>query len=353
MEYNYQIKAYYKKYTLRFRKPAKTSRDVMHEKISYFIFLKNEERRISIGECSPILGLSIDPINDFEQTLSRVCRIIETDNNEEPSFLNKYPSILFGLEQAKKGLKNENQLFFPSSFTEGKAGIPINGLIWMGDFSFMNEQIEQKIQQDYRCIKIKIGAHDWNDECQLLTKLRKEYSKDDLEIRVDANGAFTIKDAPRKLEKLNALEIHSIEQPIPAGNWNEMTKLCKNPDLLPIALDEELIGDKTKEEKRALLTAIQPKYIILKPSLLGGWEKSNEWIMIAEELNIEWWATSALESNVGLNGIAQWVFSKNNSMAQGLGTGALYTNNIPSPLKIVDTKLVHDSKRKWKWNNLF
>ena len=323
----------------------------MTHKVSYFIFLKTQNGEISIGECSPISGLSIDPINDFEQTLGRLCEAIE--NNIEKSIkLDLYPSIQFGLEQAKKGLKKGNQMFFSSPFVEGKKGIPINGLVWMGDFSFMNKQIRQKIEQGYKCIKIKIGAHNWKDERRLLSKLRDEYSKDDLEIRVDANGAFAIEDAPTKLKELKTLDIHSIEQPIPTGYWQEMAKLCENPELLPIALDEEIIGNKTKEEKRSLLTIIKPRYIIIKPSLLGGWGKSDEWINLAEELGIQWWVTSALESNVGLNAIAQWVATKNNSKVQGLGTGVLYTNNIPSTLEIIDTKLFYNPKNKWVWNNL-
>ena len=248
--------------------------------------------------------------------------------------LKTFPSIQFGVEQAFRSVVAPQWYeLFPSNFTKGKDAIPINGLIWMGSPDFMKEQIKEKLAQGFRCIKMKIGAIDFEEEYRILKALRNEFSASDIEIRVDANGAFQATEALRYLERLATLQLHSIEQPIRAGQWEAMAELCEQTPL-PIALDEELIGIFTREEKQRLLREIQPQYIILKPSLIGGYSGSEEWITLAETLGIGWWVTSALESNIGLNAIAQWTYTLRNPMPQGLGTGTLYTNNIPFPLYV-------------------
>ena len=245
-----------------------------------------------------------------------------------------FPSIQFGVEQAFRSVTASQWYeLFPSDFTTGKDAIPINGLIWMGSPDFMKAQIKEKLAQGFRCIKMKIGAIDFEEEYRILKALRNEFSASDIEIRVDANGAFQATEALVYLERLAALQLHSIEQPIRAGQWEAMAELCEQTPL-PIALDEELIGVFTSEEKQRLLREIQPQYIILKPSLIGGYRGSEEWITLAETLGIGWWVTSALESNIGLNAIAQWTYTLHSPMPQGLGTGALYTNNLPFPLYV-------------------
>ncbi len=234
-------------------------------------------------------------------------------------------------------MEHQGDLYFPSDFTEGKDSIKINGLIWMGDVNYMQSQIEEKIRDNFSCIKLKIGT-DWDSEKEILKSLRKEFSKDQIELRVDANGAFSLEQAKVVLQELADLDIHSIEQPIEAGNWKAMADLCKNTPT-PIALDEELIGVLNFESKKDLLREISPQYIILKPSLIGGFSGSDEWIDLAEKNNIGWWITSALESNIGLNAIAQYTYTKNSPMPQGLGTGGLFTNNFPSPLALEGEKL--------------
>ncbi|MDO5614900.1 MAG: o-succinylbenzoate synthase, partial [Cruoricaptor ignavus] len=257
--------------------------------------------------------------------------------NEDYSFLKEkllhFPSIWFGYEQAILNLKYGNDIYFPSEFTNGKDSIKINGLIWMGTPDFMQQQIEEKLHLGFDCIKLKIGV-DWDSEKEILKQLRQLFPKEKLELRVDANGAFDYNKAKTVLQELAELQIHSIEQPIKAGNTGEMAKLCTETPT-PIALDEELIGIVKSEEKQILLEKIKPQYIILKPSLVGGISGCDEWIAIAEKLNIGWWITSALESNIGLNAIAQYTYTKKNPMPQGLGTGALFTNNFETSLYLV------------------
>ncbi len=258
-----------------------------------------------------------------------------------------FPSIQFGLEQAFLSLNAKNSFeLFPSEFSRGKDHISINGLIWMGDEHFMKEQISEKLEAGFTTLKMKIGAIDFRTELDILQSIRKDYSPSQLELRVDANGAFTEKDAMSKLRQLATFEIHSIEQPVKAGQWELMTDLCKVSPI-PIALDEELIGILHTEEKRAMLKKIQPQFIILKPSLIGGFQGSKDWIEIAEDLGIGWWITSALESNIGLNAIAQFCYTLNNDMPQGLGTGSLFDNNIDSPLFVSKGALHYDLKQKW------
>jgi len=333
---------------LNFKKPATTSRDTLKTKDTYYIQLWNEScpEVMGVGECSPIWGLSPETKEGLEIELKK---IIESPDYylTNLSKLNKFPAVQFGLEMAQKDwVEGGKKVLFPSDFVSRKNPIPINGLIWMGSLEEMEKQIEEKLNSGFNCIKLKIGSLDFDKEFELIASLRQKYSADVIEIRVDANGAFSDRDPLGKLEKLATLDIHSIEQPIRQGNWEEMKELCKNTPL-PIALDEELIGVTEFVEKRKLLETIEPQFIILKPSLLGGFHHCDEWILLAEELNIGWWATSALESNVGLNAIAQWVFTKKNHMYQGLGTGQLYTNNIKSPLEIVTGALLFNKTSAW------
>ena len=241
-----------------------------------------------------------------------------------------HPSIIFGIEQALLNLEHQGELYFPSDFTEGKDSIKINGLIWMGDADYMQSQIEEKLDLGFSCIKLKIGV-DWNSEKKVIKSLRQKFPKEKIELRVDANGAFSPKQAKVVLQELAELDIHSIEQPIQAGNWKAMAELCHSTPT-PIALDEELIGVLNYESKKTLIKEIKPQYIILKPALVGGFSGSDEWIQLAEQNNIGWWITSALESNIGLNAIAQYTYTKNNPMPQGLGTGGLFTNNFETSL---------------------
>jgi len=324
--------------TLNFITPAKTSRDVLTTKQAHFIILE-EGRLHGIGECGMLPGLSYDDRPGFVEKIEWVCQNIDDGLDELYPQLMEWPSIQFAIEQAFTQLKNGGKAtFFKSKFVQGKAGIPINGLIWMGDEKYMNAQIEEKLNAGFRCLKMKIGAINWADEFKILKNLRNRFDAIDLEIRVDANGAFNFSTAEKVLDQLAALEIHSIEQPIKAGQWDEMAALVED-SLVPIALDEELIGITSAKEKRKLLAEIQPDYIVLKPSFVGGWRGADEWIKLAEQQGIDWWATSALESNVGLNAIAQWVSTKRIRLPQGLGTGALYSNNIEAPLEIKDSKL--------------
>ena len=343
------LEARFQKYTLQFKQPSGTSRGVLRTKDSYFITLKNSGTwQWGIGECGILRGLSADDRPDYEEKLKEVCESIDRINYWLDEGLREFPSIHFGLEMAWKSYLEEDKFqLFPSEFTEGKKSIPINGLVWMGDKDFMQKQIEEKLESGFDCVKMKIGAIDFDTEIGLLKDIRKRFSKDAIELRVDANGAFQPgEDAFQKLNVLSKLDIHSIEQPIRQGQIHEMQKLCsKTP--LPIALDEELIGVFQKSMKDEIIDFIQPQYIILKPSLVGGFQGSQEWIDAAERNKIPWWITSALESNIGLNAIAQWTFSLKNPMHQGLGTGSLYTNNFPAPLFVENGALHFDARAKW------
>ena len=302
---------------------------------------------IGVGECGIFKGLSYDDRPDYEEKLQWLCDHIGLGKETLYAMLIEYPSIQFGLEQAFLSLKSENGFdLFPSKFSKGQNPVSINGLIWMGDEQFMKEQIANKLEEGFTTLKMKIGAIDFKTELNILQGIRKHYRSTELELRVDANGAFTKKDALGKLEQLAAFDIHSIEQPVKAKQWELMADLCKVSPI-PIALDEELIGILDPEHKRALLKTIKPQFIILKPSLIGGFFGSKEWISLAEEFGIGWWITSALESNIGLNAIAQFCYTLNNDMPQGLGTGSLFDNNIDSPLYVSKGALHYDPKQKW------
>ena len=321
------------KHILNFKRPSGTSRGVLTSKETFFLVIEQEEKK-GIGECNLFRGLSADDVPDYEAKLQWVEQHLHLGEKALLEELKTFPSIQFGVEQAFRSVVAPQWYeLFPSNFTKGKDAIPINGLIWMGSPDFMKAQIKEKLSQGFHCIKMKIGAIDFEEEYRILKALRNEFSASDIEIRVDANGAFQATEALRYLERLATLQLHSIEQPIRAGQWEAMAELCELTPL-PIALDEELIGIFTREEKQRLLREIQPQYIILKPSLIGGYSGSEEWITLAETLGIGWWVTSALESNIGLNAIAQWTYTLRNPMPQGLGTGTLYTNNIPFPLYV-------------------
>jgi o-succinylbenzoate synthase len=322
-------------YRLDFKQPAGTSRGVLHSKISWMLVLEDENGVQGLGECGPLAGLSFDDRPDFGTRLQRLC---EQFNQAEWATFDEsllfYPAMRFGFEMALRDyVQGGKRLLFESDFTLKGAPQAINGLIWMGSAGFMKDQITQKLAQGFRCLKLKVGAIDFEAELAILKALRSEFSAQDLELRVDANGAFAPNDALLKLQQLAAFELHSIEQPIKAGQSALMAQLCAESPL-PIALDEELIGNTSLEEIEEVLNQIKPPYIILKPTLLGGFEAAEQWIAAAEARGISWWVTSALESNIGLNAIAQWTATLHNELPQGLGTGQLYTNNFASPLYI-------------------
>lgn len=331
---------------LEFKRPSGTSRGVMTEKETWFIVLENDGKK-GIGECGILRGLSADDRDDYEEKLKWTCENIHLGETALWEALLEFPSIQFGVEMAFLSLKNENPyLLFPSNFTNTTQSITINGLVWMGEASFMKHQIEEKLADGFNCIKLKIGAIDFQKELELLQFIRSHFSAEQIEIRVDANGAFALHEALDKLNQLNQFHLHSIEQPIKKGNIEAMKILCEVTPF-PIALDEELIGVFSFEEKEKLLQKIKPQYIILKPSFIGGFKGTQEWITLADKYNIGWWITSALESNIGLNTIAQWTFLQDSNMPQGLGTGALYTNNFDCPLEVSKGQLWYNGAKNW------
>lgn len=341
--------ATYHKYTLHFKQPSGTSRGILKTKETWFIILESYGKK-GIGECGILRGLSADDRPDYEEKLKWACENINIGLEKLVSELVELPSIQFGLEMAFKSLGSNNPFeLFPSDFTRGNDSILINGLIWMGSEAFMKQQIKEKIQSGFSCIKMKIGAIDFQTELNLLKSIRKEFSVNDIELRVDANGAFLPNEVLEKLKRLSELDLHSIEQPIKPGQPQEMARLCEET-YLPIALDEELIGVFDVTKKQELLQTIKPQFIILKPSFIGGWRGSDEWINFAVQNNIGWWITSALESNVGLNAIAQWTYTLNTEMPQGLGTGGLFENNFDSPLLVKRGTLQYDINNDWKFN---
>lgn len=340
------MKATYHKYMLEFKRPSGTSRGIMTEKETWFIVLEENGKK-GIGECGILRGLSADDRDDYEEKLKWVCQNIHLGETILWEKLIEFPSIQFGIEMAFLSLKSENPyLLFPSDFTDNSKSIAINGLVWMGEEAFMKEQIEEKLAQGFTCIKLKIGAIDFEKELQLLGFIRSHFSEKQVEIRVDANGAFSSDEALDKINQLSGFKLHSIEQPVQKSNTDRMAELCKTTPF-PIALDEELIGVFSLEEKEGLLQKIMPQFIILKPSFIGGFRGTQEWITLAEKYNIGWWITSALESNIGLNAIAQWTFLQNSNMPQGLGTGALYTNNFDCPLEVLNGQLWYNNSKDW------
>jgi o-succinylbenzoate synthase len=339
------MQARFKKHRLYFKRPSGTSRGILTYKDSWFLVL-HAHGKTGIGECSILEGLSPDDPQRIEAVLSSLCSALEAGNTLPD--LTVWPAIQMGLETALCSLEGTHSFsLYPSKFTQGKGAIPINGLVWMGSFESMNTQIRNLLMAGYNCIKLKIGALDFERELDLLAQLRKEFTEKEIILRVDANGAFQPDEALEKLKRLSEYKVHSIEQPIGINQWQKMADLCsKTP--VPIALDEELIGPHTAESKQQLLEEIKPQFIIFKPSLLGGFKEADQWIQYADNLAIGWWITSALESNIGLNAIAQWTYLKEVSGHQGLGTGSLFTNNISSPLRIKKGCLMLDNSLHWE-----
>ena len=321
---------------LHFKQPAGTSRGIYTTRKIWLIHLSDGQRE-GLGECAPLLDLSCDALPDHEYAsiLNKVCEDFCQSGEIDYDSLRDFPSMLFGLETALLNLQNGNRLF-DTAFSRGETGIPINGLVWMGNHDEMLQRLEEKMEKGFRCIKLKIGAIDFDQELDLIRRIRDRFSFHEVELRVDANGAFPYDEALYKLELLSQYNIHSIEQPIRQGQWAYMAELCRESPL-PIALDEELIGVNDLAMKHHMLNIIKPRYIILKPSLHGGIAGCREWIATAREMGIGSWITSALESNIGLNAIAQFassVYGDYITMPQGLGTGQLFTDNIPMPLEI-------------------
>lgn len=362
--------------TLHFKQPAGTSRGVYTTRHSYYLTLTSDELPgvEGVGECATLSDLSCDAKPEYEMTLRQVCQMVEQMGRIPYDMIRAYPSITFGLETAfasffdaaKKfleivptegassssemlkqkgvsvpaGMENLTELF-DSPFGRGEEGITINGLVWMGTYEEMLARLEEKLQAGFHCVKLKIGAIDFFKELDLIKRIRDVYTKEQVELRVDANGGFLPENAMSQLEALAKYDIHSIEQPIKQHQWPKMAQLCRETPL-PIALDEELIGVNVRSMKQALLDTVRPQYIILKPSLHGGIYGCNEWIELANQRGIGSWITSALESNIGLNAIAHYaakVYGSNVKMPQGLGTGQLFTDNIPMPLEIRGDKL--------------
>ena len=345
------MKATYQKYLLHFKRPSGTSRGVLTEKETWFILIERDGKK-GIGECGLLRTLSIDDRPDYEEKLRWTCDNIHLGIDLLWEALIEFPSIQFGVEMAFQSLVSETPfLLFPSDFTKGEKSIPINGLVWMGEADFMKRQIDEKLAEGFRCIKLKIGALDFDSELQLLHFIRQYFTPEQIEIRVDANGAFDASFALGKIKQLSEFELHSIEQPIQKNQTDSMSDLCKMTSI-PIALDEELIGVFSVEEKEALLLKIKPQYLILKPSFIGGFRGTAEWITLAEKHQIGWWITSALESNIGLNAIAQWTFLQHNTMPQGLGTGGLYTNNFDCPLAVSQGQLWYHKEVVWQSEGL-
>jgi o-succinylbenzoate synthase len=340
------MKATFKKYLLHFKRPGGTSRGILTTKETWFLVLE-QEGRLGVGECGLFRGLSYDDVPGYEEKCQWVADHIHLGLEPLLAKLMDFPSLQFGLEQAFLSLQSQHPFaLFDSPFLREGAPIPINGLIWMGDTGFMKSQIDEKLEQGFSCLKLKIGALDFMEELRLLEAIRSNFSPEEIELRVDANGAFAPGDALGKLKELAPYQLHSIEQPIPQGHWESMKALCAASPL-PIALDEELIGIAHVTQKEELLKMVQPQYIILKPSLVGGFGGSQEWINLAEKYTIGWWVTSALESNIGLNAIAQWTATLGNKMPQGLGTGALFSNNVESPLHVAQGGLYYKRAKEW------
>lgn len=344
-------------HTLRFRFEAGTSRGILRTKPSWFVkvWLEGQPERFGIGECSILPKLAIDDRADFAERLKGYCQLLMDENGPDKIYslpgIDAFPSIITGLEMAIWDMLNGGvRHTFVNGFSEGDP-LEINGLVWMGDRDFMLEQIREKIARGFRCIKLKVGAIDFEQECALLAYIREHYTSEQITIRVDANGAFSEADVLPKLHKLAAYELHSIEQPVRAGQYKLMQEVCaKSP--LRVALDEELINIHSLEQRQTMLTKVRPHYIVLKPSLIGGFQSSTHWIKTASALGMGWWITSALESDVGLNAIAHFTAELKPDMPQGLGTGQLFENNIPSPLEVANGYLRSVVGKNWDFSQL-
>lgn len=346
------VTATYTRYPLIFKNPSGTSRGILHEKQAWFLRLEDEGGRSGTGEVSWIPGLSRSSESAVSASLDQFCLSVNRGDADPRTCSHPDPGIGFALECALLDLDGEgNQLLFPSPFSAGEQGIPINGLIWMGEPSFMKQQISEKLERGFTVLKMKVGALDTGSELEILSWIRSTFGSGEPEIRLDANGAWSPREALLKIEQFAPFGIHSLEQPIGPGQWEEMERICSHSPV-PVALDEELIGLDAASEGTDLLDAVRPHYLILKPGLLGGFGSCDRWIAMARDRGIGWWATSALESSVGLNAIAQWTFLQGNPVTHGLGTGSIYRNNIPAPLEVRGERLWHAGAGLWDLSGL-
>lgn len=341
-------KASYQKHLLQFVKPVRTSRHTLTTHTVYYLALQRlADGRITYGEAAPLMGLSTDDVPGFEAHLQAFCDEINAGNAPESLNFYGFPSIQFAFETALLCMQHQQEFtLFNTSFLSGEP-IKINGLVWMSSQEEMLQEAFQKVENGFTTIKFKVGALDFDEECRMLETFRKRFGAYKVDIRLDANGAFKNDEALMQLQELSRFEIHSLEQPIKAQQWEMMEEVCVE-SAIPIALDEELIGVQALQDGLKMLRKIKPAYLIIKPTLLGGLAESNNWVACAESSEIHWWATSALESNVGLNAIAQWVSTKNNLLPQGLGTGGLYSNNATSPLKTANGKIYSQPSLSWQ-----
>jgi o-succinylbenzoate synthase len=342
------ISATYVAYSLNFIRPAGTSRGILSRKACWYILLKDKNERLGLGEVSFIPGLSVEDPEEIEIQIDHICKLINRGELDPSADLPALPGLQFALETALLDLKEGgSRILFPSDFTRGRTGIATNGLIWMGDPAYMKQQIRDKVKSGFRVLKMKVGALELEQELDILRDIREQFSPGELEIRLGANGSWTVEEAPEILQRFSVLGIHSLEQAIAPGQAEAMQILCAESPV-PLALDEELIGITSMDKRSWLLEKIRPSYLILKPGLLGGFRFAEEWIRLAEALHIGWWITSALESAVGLNAIAQWTGSLDVGIPQGLGLGSLYSNNISSPLEMRKDRLWYRPEKEWK-----
>ncbi len=341
----------FKKINLHFKKPGGTSRGILYDKDTYILIWKEGEKT-AYGECNLFKNLSWDDRENYEEKLAEVCRRLPIERESILPELSEWPSLQFGVETVLKDRENGcRQLIFPGGILDKGFSIPINGLIWMGSREDMMMQVKKKLRDGYTSIKLKIGAIDFDTEVQLMQYVRRQFSANEVEIRVDANGAFEFKEAKEKIKRLSDYEVNYIEQPIKAGQWQEMAALSEDPPV-KIALDEELIGIRTSDQRKKLIETISPGILILKPALVGGFDACNEWKQLIEDQGGEWVVTSALESNIGLNAIAQYTALNIPGLAQGLGTGGLFTNNFPSPYTVDAKGLHYHCNKKWDLTSL-
>lgn len=343
--------AEWSRYELDFRFLARTSREAMRHRHTYFIRLIHQDGRQGIGEAGLFAGLSHDDRPGFEDKLTEVCRDVER-YVAEPTLLAEWPAIRMGLQCAVAAANGSDTVLYDSPWTRGETSLMINGLVWMGSIEEMTRRVVEKVEAGFKCVKIKIGAQDFDSELRLIGLVRE--LAPETEIRLDANGAFRPSEALRRLDRLARFDIHSVEQPVRQGRWTDMAEICRESPIA-IALDEELIDLVDSDMRRRMIETLRPRYIILKPTLTGGFDVCDEWIRLAGETGAGWWATSALETNIGLNAIAQWVALKDNEMPQGLGTGQIYQNNIEGPVYLDGCSLRFDPEARWKmpcleWN---
>lgn len=335
-------------YVLKFKEPAGTSRGVLTEKITCFLrlFDENDPTKYGVGEAAIFPGLSPEADDRFFYKLMELQANVRLGMQTD---LTRFPSLQCGFEQVIRDFSGGcHGTYFNSPFLLGEDSIEINGLVWMGNKEEMMERLERKLADGFHCVKLKIGAIDWRSEVEMVQYIRDRYDRKRVEIRVDANGGFDMDNAIPRLKRLADLDVHSIEQPIKAGNPTLMRFLC-DVSPLPIALDEEQIGKFTRQQKEEMLDAIRPAYIVIKPTLTGGFSGAEEWIELARERGIGWWITSSLESNIGLNALAQWVATLDTDMPQGLGTGALFTNNAEAPIYLEGDRLKYDPARSYDY----